>query len=153
MSASSLVGSAVDAQPNGGTTPSSRMHAVTLDSLRVWRHHMLWSFLLRLDECSQTRSERARSHGSTEMPGRTAASQWRCMWDALQEVQAGGEKLRAWQWRFILSGGRPPVDQAFTSGLGDLLVTGHRDGRARLWDASAQVPELWTYTLYSTTWC
>ncbi len=35
VSVSALVGSAVDRQPDGSEVPSSRMHAVTLDSLRV----------------------------------------------------------------------------------------------------------------------
>lgn len=35
VSVSALVGSAVDRQPDGSDVPSSRMHAVTLDSLRA----------------------------------------------------------------------------------------------------------------------
>lgn len=57
----------------------------------------------------------------------------------LQAVHSGGAHSPAWKWRYIVAGGAPPVDQMLTAGPGDLLVTGHRDGRVRLWDASAEV--------------
>lgn len=67
---------------------------------------------------------------------KTTHTTWR---STMQAVHAGAEQSPAWKWRYILSGGSPPVDQALTAGAGDILVTGHRDGRVRLWDACAEV--------------
>lgn len=68
-----------------------------------------------------------------------------------QAVHSCGEQSPAWKWRYILAGGAPPVDQMLTAGAGDLLVTGHRDGRVRLWDASAQVRAPQNLTLETRT--
>lgn len=57
----------------------------------------------------------------------------------LQAARTSGEQSPTWKWRYILAGGAPPVDQSLTVGKGDILVTGHRDGRVRLWDACAEV--------------
>ena len=56
-----------------------------------------------------------------------------------QAARESGEQSPVWKWRYILAGGTPPVAQSLTAGDGDILVTGHRDGRVRVWDATAEV--------------
>ena len=67
---------------------------------------------------------------------------------ALRAAQPGAH-TSTWKWRFVFSGGSPPaaLEAAAESGSrsgfpGDLLYTGHRDGRVRVWDASSEVPVL-----------
>ena len=60
-----------------------------------------------------------------------------------------GAKTNTWKWRFVFSGGQPPAASSEGSGRGsgfpgDLLYTGHRDGRVRVWDATSEVPVLLT---------
>jgi hypothetical protein len=70
--------------------------------------------------------------------------------DGLRALRAAqpGAHANTWKWRFVFSGGSPPAAlQAANSGSGsgfpgDLLYTGHRDGRVRAWDASSEVPVL-----------
>jgi hypothetical protein len=58
---------------------------------------------------------------------------------APQAARESGEQSPVWKWRYILAGGAPPVAQSLTAGDGDILCTGHRDGRVRVWDATAEV--------------
>ena len=63
---------------------------------------------------------------------------------ALRAMQAGAQ-TNTWKWRFVFSGGSPPLPLPAAEGSGfpgDLLYTGHRDGRVRVWDASSEVPML-----------
>ena len=69
---------------------------------------------------------------------------------ALRAAQPGGQ-TNTWKWRFVFSGGQPPAAAGLAEGggagtgfPGDLLYTGHRDGRVRVWDASSEVPVLLT---------
>ena len=57
----------------------------------------------------------------------------------MQAARESGEQSPVWKWRYILAGGAPPVAQSLTACDGDLLCTGHRDGRVRMWDATAEV--------------
>ncbi|KAK9795881.1 hypothetical protein WJX73_006395 [Symbiochloris irregularis] len=58
---------------------------------------------------------------------------------ALREAMGGGEATRgqAWRWGSLCNGGRPPGPRE-----GDILLTGHVDGRIRCWDMSAASPVL-----------
>ncbi len=58
--------------------------------------------------------------------------------ESLQMAALAAPRPPAGAWRYILSGGALP------QGPGEphpsaLLVTGHHDGRARMWDASCEV--------------
>ena len=61
---------------------------------------------------------------------------------APQAARESGEQSPVWKWRYILAGGAPPVAQSLTAGDGDILCTGHRDGRVRVWDATAEVQDV-----------
>ena len=58
--------------------------------------------------------------------------------DSLQTADLAASRPAAGAWRYILSGGAPPRALG-EPGASALLVTGHRDGRARMWDASCEV--------------
>ena len=69
--------------------------------------------------------------------------------DGLRSLRAAqpGAQTNTWKWRFVFSGGEPPAaalgaGPGSESFPGDLLYTGHRDGRVRVWDASSEVPVL-----------
>jgi len=69
---------------------------------------------------------------------------------ALRAAQPGAS-TNTWKWRFVFSGGQPPAAAGLADGggaeagfAGDLLYTGHRDGRVRVWDASSEVPVVLT---------
>lgn len=46
------------------------------------------------------------------------------------------------RWRWVFDGGKPAECSASPAGVSDLLFTGHKDGRVRIWDATFAVPAL-----------
>lgn len=46
------------------------------------------------------------------------------------------------QWRWVLNGGKPAGKHQAAPTSGDILFTGHKDGRVRVWLAGAAVPVL-----------
>ncbi|KAK9811618.1 hypothetical protein WJX72_007037 [[Myrmecia] bisecta] len=70
--------------------------------------------------------------------------------DRLRGTRAHGASLTtsiskkgtAWRWRWVFAGGAPPQRPAGAAGACDLYLTGHRDGRVRVWDMTSNVPDL-----------
>jgi hypothetical protein len=48
------------------------------------------------------------------------------------------------RWRWVFGGGQPPERTQPLPGVADIYVTGHRDGRVRVWDMAANTPALLT---------
>lgn len=46
------------------------------------------------------------------------------------------------RWRWVLDGGQPSAQNHAPEGASDLLFTGHKDGRVRVWDLECSVPHL-----------
>ena len=48
-----------------------------------------------------------------------------------------------WRWRWVFGGGKPAnLDDAAEGASDHVMLTGHSDGRVRLWDMATEVPAL-----------
>ncbi|KAK9839762.1 hypothetical protein WJX84_009163, partial [Apatococcus fuscideae] len=58
-------------------------------------------------------------------------------------MEGGSKKGSTWRWRWVFGGGKPPhVEDAQEGASNHVLLTGHSDGRVRLWDLATEVPGL-----------
>ena len=46
------------------------------------------------------------------------------------------------KWKWVFSGGGRPMPGSAPPGSSDLYLTGHEDGRVRVWDVTGNVPGL-----------
>ena len=60
----------------------------------------------------------------------------------LEHVPEAVGSRTADRWRWVFDGGKPSERSAPPPGVSDLLFTGHKDGRVRVWDATFAVPAL-----------
>lgn len=58
-------------------------------------------------------------------------------------MEGGAKKGSTWRWRWVFGGGKPPHLEDAAEGTSDhVLLTGHSDGRVRVWDLATEVPGL-----------
>lgn len=66
-----------------------------------------------------------------------------CCQAARDLMESGNKKGSTWRWRWVFGGGKPPhLEDAAEGTSNHVMLTGHSDGRVRVWDLATEVPGL-----------